>query len=541
MIPLLAPLLALALAQDAQPQESQQKAPEPKDPASQTTEAIPTARVMPITLQQCIYMVEKNSLVLRLDELDVQIAKGQVGQSLGKFDTSYFFNLQYRKDKTPTTTAVQTGAGGAFTPVPTVIRVVPILSESWQINTGFSGMLVNGATWQADINYLKTEREQSAFDDFNPSYRTDIGVALTQPLLRGAGTTVAKASVLAAENTMRSEGESLEESRVQRAREVISAYWAYYFTRRQFETRKLLVTQSENLVAINKKKFEVGDMTELDVIEAQSELAKRQQELIAGQNDIERTADQLKRLIFAFEDRSEWDIELLPLTDAEEEVAATPDWHVAAAVAIERRPELKRRRELLKTNDLTILVAENDMLPQLDLNGSLRFNQLSATKDDALNYDDDLYSIAAGVSLTVPLGNRTARYGLSIARLQKVQALVDFKNAENTVIDEVRSGVREVINRAKEIEAAREAVRLATRRLNNESRRRDVGFSTTYLVREAQSSWREAIDAELQARFNYQVALAALDAAQGVLLESYGILPAPVPRLEDRAGLFYDS
>lgn len=503
-------------------------------------------RVMPVTLQQCIYLAERNSIPLRIDEVAVQIAEAEIGRELGTFDTVAFFDGSYQKDIRPTASALEAGTLGPFgsdgssAGSPEII-VTGITTDSWQINTGFRGMLLNGASYQADVDWSKVETTAGTFGGFNPEYRSGIGVSFTQPLLRGYGTTVNKAPVLQAQNRLLGAAENLETSRVLRASEVIRAYWEYFFSFRTLETRDFLVGQAERLVEINSKKLEVGDARRIDVIEAESELASRQQEQITAENDIGRTADELKRLIFPFEDQEEWDAELVPITAEAEAAVEPPAWRAAATRALERRPELRRLRELLENNDLRILVAENAVLPRFDLNASLRFNQLAGSKGQVLNYDDDFYSIGAGVSVEVPLGNRFARYDLSIVRLQKIQALLEYKDVENQVIQEVRDGVREVANRKKEIDAAREAVRLAAERWSSEQKRQEVGFSTTFQVREAQAQWREAKDAETRALFEYQIALAALDQAQGTLLERYGILPAPQPRLEDRAGVHFDS
>ena len=510
-----------------------------------TTEEPDHSVTMPITIQQCIYMAEKNSLSLRMDQVDVQIAKANLGGSLGTFDTVAFLDGTYIKDINPTASALARGdltAGGPPTAGGTpMVLVTGILRESWQLNTGFRGNLLNGASYQADVNWSKVTTSAGTFGGFNPEYRSDIGVAFLQPLLRNFGTSVNKAPILTARNQMMGAAEALEESRIIRAEEVITAYWEYYFALQNVEYHSFLVSQSEKLVRINQKRLDVGDARKLDVIEADSELASRTKDLITARNDIGRTADDLKQYIFPYDRRDEWDVELIPLTEASEDLVDLPTWEEAAKVALERRPELRKRRELLKNNDLDVLVAENQILPRFDLNASLRFNQLADSKGEVLNYDDDFYSITAGVSLEMPIGNRTARYGLAAARLGKIRALLEYKDWENQIIKEVRDGVRGVRNKKEEIEAAHEAVRLNQERWSAEQKRQEVGYSTTFQVRDAQAAWREAKNGELRAMFDFQFALARLASSQGILLDQYGILPAPKPKLDDRAGIHFDS
>lgn len=547
MIPSLFCLMLLSPLQEPAPTPEDATTPPPKaesDPGQESPSATNPRRRMPLTLEQCIQLAERNSLSLRVNEIDVQIAKGDVARATGQFDTIYFLSTNYSKNSDPVARVITTPGvlqpDGTFSPGRSRIEIEPIVSEDWRIDTGFRGTLVNGATYSVDMAYTKSETESPdpGPNSLDPAYRSDIGASITQPLLRGSGTTVNKANLLSARNTLRGAAYALEENRILRALETVTAYWNYYFALRNLQTRELLVEQSQSLVEINTKKRDVGTMITLDIIEAQSELAQRKQELIVARNEIDRSADALRRLIFDFDDRELWDVELVPLTDASVEVLETPSWQDASAVALERRPELARRREFLKNNDIAIVVAENGVLPRLDLDASVRFNQLAGSKGQVLNYDDDFYTLAVGFTLEVPIGNRTARADRDIARLQKLQALIDYRDVENQVIQNVRDGIRELLSSQKQIEAAAEAVKLASQRFAQLIERRGVGSATTFDVREAQTSWRQAIDSQTLALFDFEVAKAVLDAAQGTLLERYGILPSPMPTIDDRAGVF---
>ncbi len=506
--------------------------------AGEDEEGAAPKQVMPLTLQQCIHLAERNSIPVRIEEVNVQIGEAELGSSLGVFDTVFFSSYEYAKAVSPTVSRLSTG--NIFAPSTETV-VTGILNESHTVTSGFRGSLIGGGSYQADANWVKTERNPVTFGNFNPEYTSGIGLAVTQPLLRGFGSAVSKAGVLTARNALLGAAENLEATREARAEEVVVAYWNHYFAIRNLVTREFLVGQGERLVEINQKKLDVGEFRRIDVVEAESTLATREQERIAAVNEIGRAADALKRLIFPFETREEWEIEVVPLTEAAEEAIERPSWREAARVALERRHELRQKRLQLENDDIRIMVAENTQLPQLDLTASLRFNQLADNSGDVTNYDDDYYSIGAGVNLEVPLGNRTARYDLAAARLTKIRSLLEYKDLENQIIQEVRDAVRDVSNRQEQIVAAGEASRLAKERWVAEQKRQETGYSTTFQVRDAEAAWQESEDAYLRALFDYQVALASLHAAQGTLLEEYGLLPAPAPRLDDRAGVLFDS
>jgi outer membrane protein TolC len=199
---------------------------------------------LPITLEQCIHMAEKNSLAQRIAEIDVQIAKAQMGQELGTFDTVLFLSHQFERDINPSASSLEGGFGN--------VQVIGIETESTTLQGGFRGTLLNGASYQADINWSKRLQSPAPFSLINPTYRADVGVTFTQPLLRGFGSAVTKAALLQARNFMRSSADALEEQRLLQARDVVVAYWNYFFARRTLETRVFNVEQAERLLSINR-------------------------------------------------------------------------------------------------------------------------------------------------------------------------------------------------------------------------------------------------------------------------------------------------
>jgi len=102
------------------------------------------------------------------------------------------------------------------------------------------------------------------------------------------------------------------------------------------------------------------------------------------------------------------------------------------------------------------------------------------------------------------------------------------------IVQELRSALRDVADAKAGTEAAREARVLAEEQYRAELTRLENQHSTTFQVREAQRDMFEARDAEIDAITGYEVSLAALDRARGILARKYGREWAPNERVEGR-------
>jgi outer membrane protein TolC len=130
---------------------------------------------------------------------------------------------------------------------------------------------------------------------------------------------------------------------------------------------------------------------------------------------------------------------------------------------------------------------------------------------------------SAGLTLTVPLGNRAAEAGYTQATLQEQQSRVSLRNLELQIVAQVREAARRIETTAKRVEAARVARALAEETLRIEQRRLRAGVTTTFNVLQFQRDLTAAQAVEVQAVNEYQKSLANLERVRGTVLEKFQI------------------
>lgn len=507
--------------------------PLPPAPASAT----PSSGTLGLTLEEALRLAMQNNQALQDVRLFVESTDTGIGEQLGFFDPTYFATVGGGQTEQPTANRLQLG-GDPFNPGPLVIGEVQ--SDSFNASTGFRQTLMNGLQYQASVNSDYAYIQPSPFSPLNPAVTSHAGISLTQPLLRGYGTTANKGALVEARNLSDITRLDLEQQMLETSFNVVRAYWDYVFTLTTLQTRREALAVAEDLLRINQRKKEAGVAIQLDVVTAESEVARRREELITAETTRGNAEDALRRAIFSFDDAGDWKESLVPLTQPTESAAVHEDWNLVAAEALEQRADVRSKMLDLKNRDIAIVLAKNATLPLLNLAASYGYNGIGSNFGNSYHpiEEQGFHEFTVALSLEVPIGNNAAAARLERAEIEKVRGLIQLRDLQNSVVLEVRSSLRDVESGAQRIAAAKEARRLAEDRYQSLLRRYDVGMAIVFEVREAQRDVFEARDQENRAVLDYQISLAGLQRARGALLKSYG-LPT-VPQRSRGDGIIYE-
>jgi outer membrane protein TolC len=210
------------------------------------------------------------------------------------------------------------------------------------------------------------------------------------------------------------------------------------------------------------------------------------------------------------------------------------------------RPELKSLKIDLRTQDLNLGYAKNQLLPRLDLTASyyspgisgdrilyLDDNPLTGViigvmpgpaKDavkDAFNFKYRNWSV--GLTLDIPLNAVLSRASVAQAKLNLEQAMLRLKNQEQTIYLEIRNGVRSVETNYQRVQSYRVARELAEKKLLAEEEKLKVGLSTNFIVLTYQRDLSNARIAELRSIVDYTISGASLERVTGTNMKNKNI------------------
>ena len=126
----------------------------------------------------------------------------------------------------------------------------------------------------------------------------------------------------------------------------------------------------------------------------------------------------------------------------------------------------------------------------------------------------DFPTWSLGVTVNYPIGRSFEEAGLARAEIERKQASHRIASLQLQIGETVRSAARDVQSTRERVDAARAGENLAQQRLTVENRRFDAGFSTTFLVTQAQRDLLQAQVNLLQAVLDHQSSLVNFEAVQ---------------------------
>jgi len=380
-----------------------------------------------------------------------------------------------------------------------------------------------GGRFEAHFDTNERETNNSFFNA--PQLTEDnLRFSYIQPLLRGAGFNATSSEQIVLDLTSRRIAEAARGARQTLETDVAAAYWDLVAALEQLEVRRSALTLGREQLTREQQRLAAGDGTEVDVLQARTEISTRSEQFLASDNEVAAAMDALRTLLLNDPEAPGWRRPIQPMTplpDVDSDPTHTT-WEAAWQVALERRSELRQAQYDVDAARARLRRAASDRLSGLDLTLNLSAGANDEDRDVAFRNTTqfDFPSWSAIVRYDMPLGNRTAANAERAARERVRAALVAREQREVEILSDVRRAVREVRYRAAAVRASAESLDLARRQLDAERARFDAELSTTFRVLEFQQSWIEASSNASRARVDYAKALVDLLRAQGTVGET---------------------
>jgi outer membrane protein len=368
--------------------------------------------------------------------------------------------------------------------------------------------------------------------------RSNLNLQVIQPLLRNFKIDAIRQQVLVGEKNREIADIDLQQTIATTSRNVRTAYWNLSYAIASLDVQKQSLELARESLRNNRSRVEIGTMAPIDIVEAEAEVAQREESVILAEAAIERAEDNLRALIFDPASPDFWTIKVEPTALPPYQPVAV-DVDSAVRAALDRRTDLRSTRKNIEANDVSIRFFRNQTMPdvnaQLDYGlsglGGTQFTRdigpfgpgtgdiVGQTQRSYGSVLNDLFQNrypAWTLSLNVgyPIGTSTAEAGLARARLQNSQAETQLKNQQMVVATQVRDIARQVQTNQKRVEATRASRQLAERRLEAEEKKFQAGMSTSFFVFQAQRDLSQARANELRAITDYNLSIVDFETVQ---------------------------
>lgn len=332
-----------------------------------------------------------------------------------------------------------------------VLAIVNQLGATKQLP--FGGEVAARWVWSATENL-----RASATDQYVQSSRLVLDGNI--PLLRGAGL-VAEESRIQAERDLVYAARDFESFRRSFLVSLARDYFDLLQQRDNIASTKLQLERVRSIRDRQQALFEAGRVAKSDVAIAENDVLDAESSL-AGANESFLLAGDRFRVRLGLPEGTVIRIE------PSEFVLPEPDVTLdhAVAMALDYRLDLQNRRDRLDDTKRGVYVAMNDLLPDLNLRGSVSFPTDASAREGGAVYELDDIQYTAGLTFSLPVDKEAERLALRQSIIGLEQAKRSLDQFRDELIVDVRARVRE-------IERARFSLRIAQARVETALRRKE--------------------------------------------------------------------
>ncbi len=496
-----------------------------------TDSLVPEGTKINLKLEDSITYALKNNIDLKIQILDYKISNKDVSSNKALFIPTLLLNMEKTKTNNPSSSLLDGADISEF--------------QSMVFDIEFKQNLPFGGNASLYFNENKNETNNS-FANLNPQFNALMQFSLSQPLLKGFGSTVTRKDILISMQTNKSSFFRLKEKVLETVYNVETAYWDLVYFRLFYNVKKESLKAAKDLESINLTKLKVGAIPELEILIAKSEVANKQSEIIQAESSIRDAEENLMTIMNLHDDVEKWRNKIIPVDDPETAYSyKIPSIEEAVSIARENDPLIKRLEHELKGKGIEVKYRKNMMLPELNFNFNYWTTGISGdeiiyegsgferkpvniiSRNLWVSIQDSLKAIYnnwnISLNLKIPLTFKESKANFAIAKMEFQKAELNIRNAQQSALKKIHQSLREVQTNKKTLEAYKVSRKLSKAQLNAEEKKFKAGMSTNYNVLKAQENLEENRSSEIKAIINLNKSILNLQKNLGILLKEKGI------------------
>jgi outer membrane protein TolC len=477
---------------------------------------VSTAAAMELSYDEALKRALEKNPALVVAQYDLESAEGQLVGSNGLFDPVLFGNIEYHRQLTE-----EFDEDVQQTYVLTDRPLTFDLGVEQYFPTGTTASVSWGAGHYHLIYDYRGEPKLSSTYDF---YGSSFTGRIRQSLLRGNWISYNLSSIQQAREYRDAREASLAEQRQQTLADTATAYWNVYYQTKVAEIAQGAVQVAVEEQRVVRARVEAGDLAPVERSRVDALVVQAEASLLSAQNAAQSAGDELLLVIGEAPGQ-----DLTLTTEPADPPAIELDEQGVVAEALASSPTVQVGRINEHAAHLALREASYGRLPQLDAEAQYTIGGTDITvgedpEDKATLGDATANALASdlpywsiGATLTVPLGNRTARGAFLDTRALAARATTEREALERGVDQAVRAQVRTLESARKSVSLAEANLAFAEETLAAERALQNAGRAIQRDVLEAIRDVDDARVALAKARADAALALVELNRLRGSL------------------------
>ena len=455
-----------------------------------------------------------------------------VGTPVSSYDPSLSVNMGIEHLTLPQSSAV-------------LYNVPSLQLNTTQVNALYTQAFSTGTSISfAFDNNRQTTNSPEIF--LSPALNTYYRFTFQQQLLAGFGFGPNLRYLRIANNNKKISDIAFKDQVIATITQIENIYWDLVSAYEQARVNEQSLAFANQTLENAKKQLQLESIPEMDVMKAEAEVSKRDQDLTVARTNLQLQESLIKNaLTKSLDDPTLEEMPVVPMDrmqDTNTEADTTEPILDLIAAALRDRPELLETDVDLANRQISRQAARNALLPTLSLVGFYGGSglgglsnppgnssvtpgtpsDLAGSWQNAFNNSSPDYFV--GLNLNIPFRNRVAKADQYRSELEYRQASVRKEQLRKQIRIEVRNAQYALEQSRARVQSARKARDLADRTFTITRKEQDLGSGSNYQTMTAQRDLSEAELDLVNAMTTYQKARVELDRATGATLEHNGVL-----------------
>jgi outer membrane protein TolC len=341
-------------------------------------------------------------------------------------------------------------------------------------------------------------------------YTTDMGVTVTQPLLRGMGKDITTDSVQSADAAYKASLRNIYQTKVNTVLETISAF---YDAVRQREILRLYEKMGGRLkghAEIARAKEKVGLATPMDTYRAEIPLKEAEDAMITASEAFQDAKDRLK-LILALPQNTE-----LEGTAPEAPVFRELSLNEAIDNALKKRIEIEQMNQDMAEAERRVAIMEHNILPELNLVVGYGRYSVADTMGQSTGFDLDRYSVGLQAGTDIFRTAEKAAYQQSLINIKTLRLSMESRMED--ISRQARKQWLSLKEAAKRMEIRRSQIKQGDEKIALAEVKFAHGMADNFDVIEAEKELQSARGNLLAAEIEYAIGIYNMKAIMGELV-----------------------
>lgn len=468
-----------------------------------------------ITLNEVVILTVCRNLNIKIKDIANRIQHDEFHAQEGIFDLRISGINELTRSDTASTPFKSSKSSGTSSSLSSSVFSSPVThTQKNQVTIG--QLLPTGGLLELifEDDRIRTSRSGA----ISPYYFASGTAQVSQPLLKNGGPLVTQSKIVVAQYDNQITADALRLQMMQELSTAIQTYYELIFSVSNVDVLKISLAQAQELLRVNRAKYEAGVLPELDVLQAQSQVADRQVQVLTAIQSVEGVSDALKTQLAEICDL--YDRSLRP-----SDTPQVPDFKIDEQQfvrdAVCFRPEFDQQRWNVEKQNLNLRVAENQTLPQVDFFANYTGSGVGDSNRRAIENAEDSrhFSYNVGLQYSYPLQNREARYRYHQAEKNLESSFLQLELTRNNIILDVRNAVRSIETNRERIDVGKASVAYNKATVDTAMKRQQAGLATSFDVLAFQTNLANARVTLLRAVVDFNKAIIQLEQAKGTLLD----------------------